>query len=256
MKEPPLNLEEIKEAVEKIHRFATAGTCISSVTHEMNNHLGAIMAYAEMLQLETSPGEEAHRVLEKIIESVNLCSHLINGLNTLSKRKEELVTLVEVPEVIETVILLRKYYLKTKFITIEKDIPDKLQPIVVNLPKFQLALLYLLINAEENFNQDKTAREEKIIQISAKEMEKGIKIEIKDNGPPINEDTIKILFTPFITTKKEYHLGLGLYVAKKIVEEHEGTLEYSNKHSFIMWIPYDNPFSFHKARLNNHSEIR
>lgn len=235
------NLDEIKQKIEKLHRFLTAGLCISGVTHEVNNHLGAIMAYAEMLQLETSPGEESNRMLGKIIESVKLCSHLINGLNTLARAKEELVTLVEIPELIETVLLLRKYYLKTQFITVEKNISKEIQPIVVNLPKFQLAILQLLKNAEENLSDGKCADKDKVIYISAKEAKKGVKIIIKDNGPPIPEDEREKLFQPYISTKGNYHLGLGLYIAKKIAEEHGGILEYDNKEGFVMGIPYDNP---------------
>ncbi len=236
------DLEELKNHLEKIHRFATAGLCISSVTHEINNYLGAIMAYAEMLQLETSPGEEIHKMLKKIIESVNHCSQLINGLNTISKQNEELVTLVEVPEIIDTVIMLRRYYLKLKSINIEKHISENLQPIVVSLPKFQLAIIHLLKNAEENLSNEDNNVHKKLIIVSAKKVKEGVTIEIQDNGPTISKDILKNIFSPFMTTKNGIYLGLGLYITKKIAEEHGGTLEYDlQKHSFIMWIPYSNP---------------
>lgn len=241
--ENSMKMEDIKEAIEKIYRFATAGLCVSSITHEINNYLGAIMAYAEMMQLETSPGEESHKMLKKIIESVNTCSQLINGLNTITRNNDELITLVEIPELINTVIMLRKYYLKLQYITIEKDLSHNLQPIVVNLPKFQLALINLLKNAEENLSNQKNDDTKKQITIIAKEANNGIKIEIQDNGPPISKDILKNIFNPFTTTKTGYHLGLGLYLAKKIAEEHGGTLEYTKKHSFIMWIPYNNPMT-------------
>lgn len=235
-------IPNIEERIEKLHRFATAGLCINSVIHDTNNYLGAIMAYAELLQMDTSPGEESHRMLGKIVECVQDCSLLMNGLNTISRSKDNLVTLVEIPELINTVFQLRKYYHKILKICIEKDIESDMKPIVLDLPCLQLALIHIIKNAEENL-ESKALEEDnpRTIKVISKSDNDGVVISIKDNGPNISTNILEKIFEQYSTTKNHYHLGLGLYIANKVIVEHNGSLEYTPENGFSIWIPYDNP---------------
>lgn len=235
-------IPNIEERIEKLHRLATAGLCINSVIHDTNNYLGAIMAYAELLQMDTSPGEESHRMLGKIVECVQDCSILMNGLNTISRSKDNLVTLVEIPELINTVFQLRKYYQKILKIGVEKDIESDIKPIVVDLPRLQLALIHIVKNAEENLELKEPEEDNpRTIKVVSKSDNDGIIISIKDNGPNIPTNIFEKVFEQYTTTKNHHHLGLGLYIANKIIVEHNGSLEYSPENGFSMWIPFDNP---------------
>ncbi len=236
------SIPDIEERLETLHRLATAGLCVSSVIHDINNYLGAIMAYAELLQMDTAPGEESHRMLGKIIECVQDCSLLMNGLNTISRSKDSMVTLVEMSELIETVLRLRKYYQKILKIWLEKEIETDMKPIVIDLPRVQLALIHILKNAEDNLElvepeEDNPRR----LNVTCKGNDEGITICVKDNGPTIPEEHIDKIFNPYTTTKNNYHLGLGLYVANKIIKDHNGSLKYFPENGFSIWIPYDNP---------------
>ncbi|MGC8846247.1 MAG: sensor histidine kinase [Candidatus Hydrogenedens sp.] len=235
-------IPNIEERIEKLHRLATAGLCINSVIHDTNNYLGAIMAYAELLQMDTSPGEESHRMLGKIVECVQDCSILMNGLNTISRNKDNLITLVEIPELINTVLQLRKYYQKILKICIEKDIEVDMKPIVVDLPRLQLALIHIIKNAEENLElKEPNEDNPRTIKVISKSDNNGIFISIKDNGPVVSTNVFEKIFEQYTTTKNYYHLGLGLYIANKVIAEHDGSLEYSPEIGFSIWLPFDNP---------------
>jgi two-component system C4-dicarboxylate transport sensor histidine kinase DctB len=235
-------IPNIEERLEKLHRLATAGLCINGVIHETNNYLGAIMAYAELLQMETSPGEESHRMLGKIIDCVQDCSLLMNGLNTISRSKDSLITLVEIPELINTVYRLRKYYQKILKIWFEMDIEENIKPIVVDLPRIQLALINILKNAEENLElKEATEKDPRRLKITCTADDNRVSIIIKDNGPPVPVDYLDQIFSQFTTTKNQYHLGLGLAIANKMIKEHNGILKYSPEEGFTIWIPFDNP---------------
>jgi len=234
-------IPNIEERIEKLHRLATAGLCINGVIHDTNNYLGAIMAYAELLQMDTSPGEESHRMLGKIIECVQDCSTLMNGLNTISRSKDNLVTLVEIPELVNTVLQLRKYYHKILKIWVEKDIEPDMRPIVLDLPRVQLALIHIIKNAEENLELKEPEEDNpRTLKVVSKTENDGIIISIQDNGPKIPTTVFEKVFEQYTTTKNHYHLGLGLYITKKIIAEHDGSLEYSPENGFSIWIPFDN----------------
>jgi len=231
-----------EKRLERLHRFATAGLCINSVIHDTNNYLGAIMAYAELLQMDSSPDGENYRMLGKIIECVQSCSALINGLSTITQNKDSLILLVEISDLINTTLQLRKYYQKSLKIETENYIEPRIKPIVIDLAGMQLALLHILKNAEDNLElKEPDIKEPRIIKLTCKEGNNGIFISIKDNGPDISPELIENMFSDYITTKTQLHIGLGLPISRKIIEEHNGTLKYTRKDGFSIWIPFNNP---------------
>ncbi len=235
-------LPDIEERIEKLHRLATAGLCINSVIHDTNNYLGAIMAYAELLQMDTAPGEESHRMLGKIIECVQDCSILMNGLNTISRSKDTLVTLVEFSELIDTVLRLRKYYQKILKIWVDKEIEEDIRPVVVDLPRLQLALIHLIKNAEENLELKEPKEDDpRKLKITCKSDNDSVLITIKDNGPPIAPELLEEIFTKYITKKNQHHIGLGLSLVRKFIAEHNGSIQYTPEEGFAVRIPFNNP---------------
>jgi len=239
---PEKMIPDLGNRLECLHRLATAGLCINSVVHDINNYLGAIMSYAELLQMVELHDSENYSMLEKIVECVQSCSTLIDGLISVTHSKDSLATLVEIPELINTTIQLRKYYQKSLEINMKKYIDNSIRPIVIDLPGIQLSLLNILKNAEDNLElKEYDVQNPRIIKLTCKEYNKGISISIKDNGPAISLELIDSIFSNYITTKTQFHIGLGLPISRKIIEEHNGTLKYTKEDGFTIWIPYDNP---------------
>ncbi|HOK10555.1 MAG TPA: HAMP domain-containing sensor histidine kinase [Candidatus Hydrogenedens sp.] len=230
------------ERLKKLHQIATTGLCINSVIHDANNYLGAIMAYAELLQLEPSLNEEHKRLIEKIIDSVRACAEIINSLYTITRAKDLSVALVEIPKLIDKVLTLRSYYHKVLKIDIEKHIETPIKPIVVDTTGIQFALIHLIKNAEDNVELNESSEpHSRLIKISCNEENNGVVVAIHDNGPGIKEDFINKLFVPFTTTKKSHHFGIGLSLVQEIIEEHGGIIKYDKDIGFYFWIPFDNP---------------
>lgn len=235
------NIDWLNERIEQLHRFATAGLCISSIVHEINNYLGVMMAYSELLQLDTVPGSEEYETLSKVIEHVKKTSHLLNALITVSRMKDTYITMVEIPDLIDTILLMRKYYHKANQIRVERNVDTSIKPIVIDLPKVQLALLNVIKNAEENLTHVSEEKGgDRIIRIGCKEENEGIRLSIYDNGPPLASHLYEDIFHPFFTTKDGHHLGLGLSISKRVVEDHKGTIRYTKDEGFVIWLPYDN----------------
>ena len=66
------------------------------------------------------------------------------------------------------------------------------------------------------------------MEIVGSKANSGVEISVLDNGPGIAVEFASQLFQPFLTTKKEVGTGLGLWVSRKIMEKHGGTLTYSH----------------------------
>lgn len=63
-----------------------------------------------------------------------------------------------------------------------------------------------------------------VITLRTRDVERGVEIQIEDTGPGISPDVRERLFTPFFSTKSEHGLGLGLFMSRRSIEEHSGSL--------------------------------
>ena len=62
--------DETREKLARLYRYAQVGHCVSSVTHDVNNFLGAVLAYAELVGLEKNQTPEALRMLGEVMSAV------------------------------------------------------------------------------------------------------------------------------------------------------------------------------------------
>jgi signal transduction histidine kinase len=222
-----------------IYRFAQIGRCVSSVTHDVNNYLGAIMAYAELVAMDGSLSQESRRMLDEVIGAVRKSSTLVNNLTDVARKERPDVRIVDPENLIERVLDLRRYDMKVGHLTLVTEYAPDLVNITVDLPKMQLAFMYLISNAIEALEEEKTKRLE--IRVT---MEDGaLSFFFRDSAPAIPADLCDRIFAPYFTTKGADHLGLGLMLARATVEDHDGQLDYSPKHGFVVRIPIENRFS-------------
>lgn len=223
----------------RIYRFAQIGRCVSSVTHDVNNYLGAIMAYAELVAMDSSLSQESRRMLDEVIGAVRKSSTLVNNLTDVARKERPDVRIVDPENLMERVLDLRRYDMKVGHLTLVTEYAPDLVNITVDLPKMQLAFMYIISNAIEALEEEKTKRLE--IRVA---MEDGaLSFSFRDSAPEIPADRQDQIFVPYFTTKGSDHLGLGLTLARATVEDHDGELLYSPKHGFVVRIPIENRFS-------------
>jgi len=103
----------------------------------------------------------------------------------------------------------------------------------INLPRMQLALMYLVSNAIEALD----GLEQKKLAVSARRDGENLLVSLKDSAPPITVADQARMFDAFYTTKTGDHLGLGLTVARATVEDHGGTLLYYPEKGFSVTLP-------------------
>ena len=206
-------------------KLSAVGKLISSVAHELNNPLGAIIGFAELLYRSRKDGTVLvpEEDIAGIYEGSVRCGKIIKNLLLFvreTRRKKETVSL---PQVVESALALMDYKLKkTENIRVATRGDDHVPPILADYHQIEQILVNLVQNACDALSQESG---EKTLVIEIFHKATSVFISVADNGPGVPEDILPRIFDPFFTTKEEGRgTGLGLPICRRIAEDHGGTL--------------------------------
>lgn len=231
-----LNLadEAGRERVNRLFRYAQVGHCVNGVAHDINNALGAAFAYAELVQMEGPLSAEQQAMLDKIMQSVEKCSKMVSAITAIARPPSDRTSMIEIKQLIRDVVLLREYALLNAQIKLRLEVDDPLPSLEANAPQLQLALLYLMLNAEEALHD---AAEPKTLGLRGRRGDAALVIELWTSAPPVHESLSRDMFEPYHTTKADDHIGLGLPLARDVIQRHGGTLAYFPERGFVVELP-------------------
>ncbi|HSX26530.1 MAG TPA: ATP-binding protein [Chlamydiales bacterium] len=200
-------------------RMKELGEMAATVAHEIRNPLGGIRGYASLLFRDL----ESHKHLQE------MAGFVIEGTKTLEKLVTAVLHYARPVQVQPQSIELGAYLKQLgKFIKIDPSFPENVKlevhiphgPLMVPIDPEALksALLNLLFNAFQAMPRGGT------LTLSLLKMENSCQISISDTGVGIDEEQLKLLFSPFYTTKQKGN-GLGLVETQKIVQAHLGAID-------------------------------
>ena len=220
-----------------LHRRAQVGDCVGGVAHDINNMLGAAMAYAELVAYDEGISDDSKRMLSQIVDGISKCSGLVTSLTSISRRERLDVSLASPENLMDEALSLRDYEFKIRQIAVERDYQPDVATISTDLAKLKLALVYLLVNAQEAVE----GAPEKIVRIRVANVEGGVCFDIWDSGPGMAPDFVEKAFAPYNSTFPDGdRLGLGLPNARAVAELHDGSLTYSPDYGFRLVVKHDN----------------
>lgn len=234
-----LGAEDRQQRLSRLFRYAQVGRCVNSVTHDVNNYLGAIMAYAELVGLDAGLADDSRRMLNEVVGAVKKSSDLVTALTDIARKEKPDVRVISPVQLMERVLDLRRYEMKVGKVEHETAYDSVEHTLTVDLPKIQLALMYILSNAIEALEEV----DDKRIRISLRQAKEGAEFICWDSGLQLPNDVSANLFEPFFTTKSGFHIGLGLTIAREVAQLHDGTLKYSDKEGFVLYLPFENSLS-------------
>jgi len=208
-----------------ISRYSTAGELTASISHEINQPLGAILTNAEtaqsMLRSSRPDIEELNNIVNDIIQDDRRASEVIRRMRSLLKKapfeqkRFDLNALVgETVEFLSSLAVARKVEL-AHFIT------PVVLPVVGDRIQLQQVILNLVVNAIDAMAD--MPSESRKISIRTSRGENCAELVVSDRGPGIPADRLKEIFEPFFTSKAQ-GMGMGLSIARTIVEAHNGRI--------------------------------
>jgi signal transduction histidine kinase len=214
----------------RVNRFSTAGELTASIAHEINQPLGSILTNAETAQVilnSASPDMvELNEIVGDIVREDRRASEVIRRMRSfLTKAPFEPKDLDlndvarEAFEFLSALAVARKVEL-TSFIA------QNALPIVGDRIQLQQVILNLVVNAIDAMKD--TTGDNRIVSIRTSRVESFATLSVSDRGPGIPEDKLKEIFEPFFTSKAE-GMGMGLSIARTIVEAHQGQISAGNR---------------------------
>lgn len=215
---------ELKALNEVKNRF------LGMAAHDLRTPLGAITSFTEFLQDEVgaSLSEEHNEFIQIIMDSSKKMLQLVNDFLDVTSIESGKLTLhfcpVEVGTILNNVRTITSHYARAKTITVDNLPEDPTLSVHLDGGKIEQVLINLVRNAIEHSPEGATIRVSTCLKGSS------LTFSVKDDAGGIPEEQCRKIFEPFSIagtqkTGGERSIGLGLAIAKKIVEAHGGSLQ-------------------------------
>ncbi|WP_415397415.1 sensor histidine kinase [Sulfurimonas sp. CS5] len=215
--------------LEQQSRLASMGEMIDAIAHQWKQPLNSISMMSDMLKKDFNNNLVNSTYIEELDDAIHMqIEHMVSTLYEFrtffrpSSKNEEFSIL----EAIESVQTLVKDELISQNIHLDIEI-DKHIKVLGNKNEFKHLFINLISNSTDAFN-DKNIKDRNI-DIRCYEENTNIYIEVEDNAGGIDNEVIKDIFKPNITTKSEEKgTGIGLYMSEQLVKKNNGTINVFN----------------------------
>ena len=228
VKEKTAELETAYKGLIHTEKMASLGRLAATVAHEVNNPLFGMLTYARLVQKDLRRPELDDAVKQRMSESLQViehesrrCGELMKSLLAFARQSPPQRALVQINLVVERAATLLAHQLDLAQTVLLKNLAPGLPEIACDAGQVQQVLIVLIANAAEALGKGGEIR----ISTAPLPAGQGVRLTVKDNGPGIPETIQQQIFEPFFSTKDNQHrTGLGLAVAKGIVERHGGSI--------------------------------
>jgi len=216
------HLREVKtlEAeMERGERLATVGNMAAAVAHEIRNPLNAVSMGIQRLRVEFEPAprEEYLRMVDLIQGEVRRLNVIVEEFLSLARpmplKREPII----VAALLDEVLGLVESEARGAGIAVVREIPAGLPALHADRDRIKQVLLNLVLNAIQAMSSGGT------LEIVAAATGGTLTVTVVDTGGGIAPDLLPKVFEPYVTTKAK-GLGLGLAIARRIVEAHGGSI--------------------------------
>ena len=211
-------LASAQQSLKQSEKLASMGQLSAGIAHELNNPLGIITMYSNILLEELSEDHAMRNDLQLIVEQADRCKKIVGGLLNFARKNQVHLTETNIDKFVQR--------------SLESIIiPDNIEVVYTNNLKDPFAevdldqWMQVLTNIEKNAIEAMSSNEKGILSVALDGMENEIEFVIKDNGTGISEENLDKIFTPFFTTKPVGKgTGLGLPLIYGIVKMHKGQI--------------------------------
>ena len=215
------NREEIhhlhQTQMSRAEHFATLGELATGLAHEIRNPLAGIAGVIEIVGRDLPPGSAARSVIKDAKEEAMQINRILTELLETARPKPPQFQVKDIAGTAEHAVMFARQQAITKRIMIELNHDEKIPPVDHDPNQINQVLLNLLLNAIQAMEKPGA------IHVSLRQDHESALITVADEGKGISPENLDNIFRPFFTTKG-HGTGLGLSLARRIVEAHGGSI--------------------------------
>ncbi|MFZ2955506.1 MAG: [Fe-Fe] hydrogenase large subunit C-terminal domain-containing protein [Candidatus Ozemobacteraceae bacterium] len=236
--------DDLKKAQDELvhsEKLASLGQLSAGVAHELNNPLGGILLFSNLLleKLQQQAREEVPEELEVIVKEATRCRNIVRGLLDFARQSKLQKTKIKLGELLSEITAIERRGAPAS-VHFEQKYDPALPSTMLDPVQIRQAFTNIIHNAVEAMPMGGTLTvRTRHIQASQQ-----AEVVISDSGVGIPEDALPKLFTPFYTTKGiGKGTGLGLAISYGIIKMHRGGITVSSTFgkgtSFVILLPIE-----------------
>ncbi len=214
-----------RDELARVNRITTIGELSTSIAHEVNQPLSAIVSNAQaairLLRQSPTDTEEVAAALHDIANDGNRAAGILNRVRSLARKEQPISEPLELNEEVREVLRLAAPDAENRGVVINQEFDDALPSIIGDRIEIQQVILNLLINAAQAM-QDVNP-ESRYITVRTTHDARFVQLTIEDGGVGLADDQLRRIFDPFFTTRRG-GIGMGLSISQSIIESHEGKI--------------------------------
>lgn len=234
--------EELRQAREELirgERLSAIGQMASTIIHDFKGPMTAILGFSELMAMPDFDAEEKQDLyksirseIERMVDMTSEVLDFTRGEISLSRES------IKLEHFLGEAIKPMDRVLKRKEVEISLTHGAD-DPVAIDRRRFRRVVENLVGNAVDAMEEGGR------IEISTREGEGHVELEIRDSGKGIPDEIRETLFQPFVTHGKKHGTGLGMAITKRIVESHGGTIAFESQAgegtTFVIRIPREAP---------------
>lgn len=216
--------QDLWRQIRHLARLSDLGTLASSLAHDLAQPMTAVMNYASaiinMAAANRLDSEKVAQVADRIREQAKNASGIIKGIRTMIARDDGEAAPCDLDELIGTVAELFEGEAHAHAVRVDVAPNAGVPKVMANAVQVRQVLVNLIQNSIDALAASAVAP--RVVTVSTAADGNGmVAVTVADTGPGVAPEMLEALFTPFRTTKAN-GMGVGLHIARKIVEAHGG----------------------------------
>jgi two-component system sensor kinase FixL len=225
-----MEAQRLRRDLAHVGRVSTMGALTASLAHELNQPLTAILSNAQaaqrLLQADPTNLVEVSAILKDIVEDDQRAAAVIHRLRGLLQKGELELAMLDLNELVGEVARLVSSDLIARGVVLRLELAAGLAPVRGDRVQLQQVVLNLILNGLDAIGESRTGDRTLVLRTEG-DGPAAVRVAVRDSGAGIDEADLDHIFHAFYTTKAD-GLGMGLAIARSIVDAHGGGLEAHN----------------------------
>ena len=223
--------QRLRQDLAHVGRVSTMGELTASLAHELNQPLTAILSNAQaaqrILASDKADLADIRDILGDIVEDDKRAGEVIHRLRGFLKKSNLELSTLDIGELVSQVARLVSSDAILRNVSIRLELAPGLPPVCGDRVQLQQVILNLLMNGLDAMRESSEGERTLVLRTLRADPPASVVVAVEDSGVGIDEADLDHVFHAFYTTKPE-GLGMGLAIARSIVEAHGGRLEARN----------------------------